>query len=157
MFVKKSTYEELQEKFEALQDNYDALKKHTDRTDSELDSKYDEVSKLTEKLTTTRSKLSELESGIRKNEDVTQAVLSISDDLETVTPVSKVRPETINKLVEKQYLPYNKRNDDFAINLAVMLVGYEALEQIIFSFEEAMRNESFDDLEGYEGEDHDQA
>lgn len=157
MFVKKSTHEELQEKFKALQGNYEALKKHTDRTDRELDSKYDEVSKLTEKLTKTRSKLSELESGVRKNDDVTQAVLSISDDLETVTPVSKVRPETINKLVEKQYLPYNKRNDDFAINLAVMLVGYEALEQIIFSFEEAMRNETFDDLEGYEVESHDQA
>ena len=77
---------------------------------------------------------------ISEEDAETSASVFISDDLKTVRPVTKVKPSVVNKMVELGYLPYNKRDDEFAINLAAMMIAYEGLEQLIFTFEESLRD-----------------
>lgn len=160
MFVKKSTFDNINEENlrqkEIIEKNFAVI----EQLEAALENKNRDHSELVDvcKGKDTRIKnfarrIDELESGISEKANETTALLHISDDLETVTPVTRVRTETVNKLVEKKYLPYNKRDDEFAINLAVMLVAYEALEQIVFSFEEALK----DNIEFTEGDDNDES
>lgn len=158
MFVKKSTAVALEEEIKRLQELIVEDHSHIEQLEAALENKArdnaDLSATLEQKYVLTDNlakRIDELEAGISEKADETTATLHISDDLETVTPVTRVRSETINKLVEKKYLPYNKRDDDFAINLAVMLVAYEAMEQIVFSFEEALK----ENVEFSEGENDD--
>lgn len=161
MFVKKSNYQAIADELEVALFENDSLMKAVERLKTERNAAEEEVGRLkaeqkvdrellddlediNEKLT---AQVSEYEAGVQSNAEKTTATLYISDDLETVTPITKVRAETVNKMVEKGYLPWNKRDDDFAINLAAMLISSEALEQIVFSFESALNEGS-----SFEGE-----
>lgn len=139
MFVKKSTANALEEEIARLQRVVEGDLRHIECIEAAYENSLRDSEDLKAELESKNKLINEMNAGIAEKGDETTATLHISDNLETVTPVTRVRPETINKLVEKQYLPYNKRDDDFAINLAVMLVAYEAMEQIVFSFEEALK------------------
>lgn len=146
MFTKKSKLRELEQRFNNVIRLTEERDEYIDELELSLANRTKESYDLGVELREAQERIDELEAGIAEKGDHTSATLHISDDLETVTPVTRVRPETITKLVEKKYLPYNKQDDDFAINLAAMLVAYEALEQIIYTFEESLRgNVEFDD------------
>lgn len=97
-------------------------------------------------IETLRSKLNAYENGISEAEaEQTSATFYVSDDIQEVKPVTRVSPNIINKLVELGYLSSNKRNDEFSLNLAVMVLVSEALEQIVFSFEQDIDGEEDDE------------
>lgn len=138
MFVSKKKCERLIEDFE---DSIKLIERESLQKSRELQSKEVELGhakEIIEKLTIENQ---QLKTNLISEEDAeTSASVFISDDLKTVRPVTKVKPSVVNKMVELGYLPYNKRDDEFAINLAAMMIAYEGLEQLIFTFEESLRD-----------------
>lgn len=68
-----------------------------------------------------------------------EVTLKIKDDLLTVIPFVKWKPEIKNKLVEIGYLNEYPPPGEKAIQLALISIAYEALEQIIESFSYAVQ------------------
>lgn len=145
MFVSKKNAEEVQRRLklelsEEKEKNSD-LRKDVESLNVDNHEQYNHILSLTESLEKCQEEIRAYESGVASKDSQTQAILYISDDLSTVTPITKVNAKTITKMVEKRYLPWNKREDEFAINLAAMTIALEALEQTVFSFEEALLND----------------
>lgn len=115
----------------------------------ELESKYNdsekELEEVKKRLKTKEKENETLASQLFEREESETAItLTVSDDLNTVTPITRYNPQIIRKLVETQYLPSNKVDDEFAIHLAVMLICEEAITEIISAFEQEFQGEDSD-------------
>lgn len=143
MFISKKRHEEvvhdLTHQLTVAKNDYESIQTLVSRTAKELSEAKRLIEELTKENDSLKQKNSEYESGLAGHADRTQTTLYISEDLTTVTPVTKVNPNDINKMIERGYLPWNKRGDSFAVNLAALTIAQEALEQMVFSFEEALR------------------
>lgn len=140
MLVKKSTFNEVKQELEDARN-----------TVNHLEAFLEEASNENERL---QEKIKQYEEGVANAEaNQTSASFFISDDMSDVKPVTRVSPNIVNKLVEAGYLSSNKTNDEFSLNLAIMLVVSEAVEQIVFSFEQDVEEEQGDYFDPYFQED----
>lgn len=140
MFVRKRTYEELHRKYELLDQECTELLEKNVEANEKIEELMTAVESIRSDMLAAIKKSEELESNLLKDQESTSITLRISDDLSSITPVTKVKSSTVNKLVEHGYLPFNKRDNEFAINLAALLVANEGMEQLVFTFEEALRD-----------------
>lgn len=149
MFISKKRYEgeieALNRQLSTAREDYDSLQKLLSRvskdfseTRERLKVAEEKVETLTTENNSLKKKNSEYEAGVAGHGDRTQATLYISSDLSTVTPVTKVNPDDIKKMTEMGYLPSNMRDDPFAVNLAALTIAHEALEQMVYTFEESI-------------------
>ena len=85
----------------------------------------------------------ELEKQLGVFSDENSVHLTISDDLETVTPLIKVKEEMKEKMLQMGYLDDATSPDStpFAMQLVLMNVAYEALDQIISAFAESVKDD----------------
>lgn len=122
---------------------YDELERLYHQSLNELEASRRETSKLSSKHGDAGRKIAELKAEIERLNELTivddstggSITLKVSKDLESVQPVVKYNPEVFEKLVELQYLDDTHQNNAFAIQLALMQITFEALSQIIESFE----------------------
>lgn len=89
-----------------------------------------EAEKTIESLTAENERLQKLSV---EADDTNSVTLRIGDDLTSITPVVKWKSEIKEKLIEVGLLS-DANSSNTAIQVALMLIGQEALEQIIESF-----------------------
>lgn len=66
----------------------------------------------------------------QEHEEHSTITLIIDNDLNVKT-VTKINPEVVETLLEKDYLPHNLANDKDAIQFAFVLIANEVTDQII--------------------------
>lgn len=160
MLVSKKRYEELERENLELKNQVDALNeswaksetaknglksnlKQSELQYAALKKDYDSLQKEYVKL---RDSI-EVD-GFASSDATTSVTLTFDDDtLTEVKPFTRATEKARKKLVEIGYLASNTQHDNFAVNLALLVLGSEALEQLIFMFEERMKeiNVEFDD------------
>lgn len=131
--LKKSTHRNLLDRVayhakraDAMASEVEVLKEHR-RVDEMLLS---EAEKTIESLTVENERLQKLSV---EADDTNSVTLRIGDDLTSITPVVKWKSEIKEKLIEVGLLS-DANSSNTAIQVALMLIGQEALEQIIESF-----------------------
>lgn len=103
------------------------------------------ISKLEEENTSLVSQLRILEETLDQAEqsvkqlsnpisDENTVTLTISEDLETITPTVKHQKNLAEKLMQEGRISESSRSDDFSVQLALMMIAEEALGQLIDSF-----------------------
>lgn len=123
MFVSKARHNELQEKYDLLQEQNEESNEQIE----ELLCKVEELEQEKEEL--------------RKQsliDDKNQVTLTISDDLQTITPVIKFK-ETANDILLKN--GYATGTSDMQTQIGLMIVADEALNQIVSSFTEDIKED----------------
>jgi predicted nuclease with TOPRIM domain len=127
MFVSKNKHNELQEKYEALQE--------------QMNEKASESEEKIEELLFENEQLKRHNEELKKENiigDKNQVTLTISDDLQTITPVIKFK-ETANDILLKN--GYATGTSDMQTQLGLMIVADEALNQIVSSFTEDIKED----------------
>lgn len=157
--VKSSTLDKLRRNVETLtrakQDaarSREALieenRKHVERIEdleSSLKSEETSASVAAVKLADAKSEIDRLQeeverlNGLLTNSEHNEVTLRMSDDLLTMTPIVRWKPHLGEKLYEIGYLRDTDGESPMAIQLALMSVGYEALTQLVESFEQPVK------------------
>lgn len=131
--LKKSTHRNLLDRVayhakraDATASEVEVLKEHRSVDEMLLS----EAEKTIESLTAENERLQKLSV---EADDTNSVTLRIGDDLTSITPVVKWKSEIKEKLIEVGLLS-DANSSNTAIQVALMLIGQEALEQIIESF-----------------------
>jgi predicted RNase H-like nuclease (RuvC/YqgF family) len=77
---------------------------------------------------------------IQKERSQNSVTLTIGDDLTTVTPVVRSKPNAFETLFQNGYLN-DAQNSQHAIELSLMLIANEALTQLLEQFESPVRGD----------------
>lgn len=135
-FVKKKTIDGLRRDL----DHISALQKHLESENTQYQH---EIKDLIDKLKEVEKANRELERQLDVFSDESSVYLKISDDLQTVVPVVKVKEELKDKMLQLGYLndATTQETLPFAMQLVLMNIAYEALDQIIAAFAENVKED----------------
>jgi hypothetical protein len=132
MFVSKKKYDELHSAYDVARGSLQRYKEDY----AGLLGQFNDLKAKSEEQQNEIDRLNELT--IIDNSTGGSVTLKVAKDLESVQPIVKYNPDMFEKLVELQYLDDTHQNNKFAIQLALMQVSFEALTQIIESFESSI-------------------
>lgn len=101
---------------------------------------HEENIKLSKLIEEQKQTLQELNSLINKERIHNSVTLMIDDDLISITPIVRTKPNAFETLFQNGYLT-DAQNTQHAIELSFMTIANEALEQLISQFEEPVRGD----------------
>lgn len=130
------------------QKRLEELEKENIDLKSDLTSLSEENKNLETEVYNLQEELDSLHSTIEFNSNKTSLTIDFDNNLETIRPTTKVTEDTIMKLIERQYLASNQKEDEFAIHLALMVLTVNAIDGILANYEEEVSKEEhevFDD------------
>lgn len=125
----------------------ETLRKQTETIDKliqDCDSLESENNRILSEVEELKQKLQMLEEEQQRVfADENSVVLNVDDDLTSVTPIVRVKQEMHDKMLQLGMLNDAVPSDSipFAMQLALLNVAYEALDQIIASFDDATSEE----------------
>lgn len=105
--------------------------------DDLVNTQYALMDSLSDKDTEIAQLKEQLEVGVTTS-DTNFVKMTISDDLEKVTPTIKVKSTMFELLVQEGYLSDTQEGNSFAMQLAMISIAHEALTQLLESFTEAV-------------------
>lgn len=108
---------------------------------AEFEGRIKELSDENERLVGENERLVEEVEKLKSAEaDTNSVTLSISDDLTSIIPLVRYKPDLQEKLIQAHYLS-DGNVTSHAIQLALMLISHEGLEQILEQFGHPMSKE----------------
>ena len=140
-------------RWKEIHNELEQAKKHADDVDREyamleanhssLIERHEKVKKerddVREELNVTKERVDELESPYSDSNSLT---LLVEDDLTTMVPYIKVKESVFEKMIELGYLKDNVTSEtkSSAMQLALMMIAFEGLEQLVEQFSEPPRD-----------------
>lgn len=144
MFVTKKKYQEMSVQCDTLKNECRELDVKNTKltsqnveltvTNSELLNRITELENLVAEKTEEAARFEELS----LKSDVNEVILQIEDDLTTIIPIIRWKDGTPEKLIEAGYIT-DVSNSRVATQVALMMIGGEALEEIIESFTQPIK------------------
>lgn len=124
MFVRKKTYNELEKQYNELLEEYHYLSE-------DMEKQKEDNKTLKERLEDKEYKLDNLFN--LEEEDSDKVLFEINSEEEEITPKVSIRQDTIEWLMENNYIDPSQSDDQTAQTLAMLLIVYNSLSEMMES------------------------